>query len=266
MASRSEVNTAHDEGQAAVAGKDDSLAGKLEPIFNRWVRETTEKLGAMTAAASWSKPDVDVLINRTQAEALLAEVLEPWRADVLRIVMGQMLGHWGLSFDVKNPLVQGVLAQLGQNIVGITEEFRQDVMLRIDEAWNLGLSIDDAKYLLQSEVGGLTASRAERISRTELGAAVNGGSLASVRIAGVSKYKTWLATDDGRTRQTHRDADGQTRTLVQGFQVGDSSLQWPCDPFGAAKETVQCRCTLLYGDDPAGEPTTLLASSNRRTP
>ncbi|QHB37747.1 portal protein [Mycobacterium phage Imvubu] len=54
--------------------------------------------------------------------------------------------------------------------------------------------------------------------------------------------KTWIATIDGKTRNTHFAADGQRAPLAGTFTVGGASLRFPGDPDGPPDEVANCRC------------------------
>lgn len=58
--------------------------------------------------------------------------------------------------------------------------------------------------------------------------------------------REWDATMDTRTRQSHRDIDGQKRAVNEPFTIGISQLMFPGDSsLGApAEETINCRCTV----------------------
>lgn len=96
---------------------------------------------------------------------------------------------------------------------------------------------------------------ARRIARSEAHGAVQAGQLAAARQneadTGETWFKRWLATDDVRTRVTHRVADGQAVPLSEKFRVGGFMLDFPGDPITVApQEVVNCRCSLLvYGPD-----------------
>lgn len=54
--------------------------------------------------------------------------------------------------------------------------------------------------------------------------------------------KTWIATIDGKTRDSHFAADGQRTPLTGTFSVGGSTLRYPGDPAGPVREVRNCRC------------------------
>lgn len=113
-------------------------------------------------------------------------------------------------------------------------------------------------------------NRAMLIARTEVIGANNAGgfdaSRQTARVLGVDESQVvceWLATSDGRTRETHADADGQQVLGIDTyFNVGGYELAYPGDPGGPPEEVCNCRCTALYhmpGD--AGYPEGLTASA-----
>lgn len=87
--------------------------------------------------------------------------------------------------------------------------------------------------------------KARRIARTESHGAVQAGQLAAALQAqeetGETWYKRWLATEDVRTRASHRVADGQMVPLTGQFRVGGFLLNHPGDPLVIAPhETINC--------------------------
>jgi len=97
----------------------------------------------------------------------------------------------------------------------------------------------------------LSSGRAERIARTEVIGALNGGHLDGYREGGASS-KEWLSTDDDRTRGAdpkdefnHLAADGETVDLDAEFTKTGEALQYPGDPAGSAGNIINCRCALL---------------------
>lgn len=62
--------------------------------------------------------------------------------------------------------------------------------------------------------------------------------------AGADVVKMWSAALDGRTRDTHRELDGQIREIDEPFEVGGMTAMYPSD-FGDPAEDINCRCALL---------------------
>jgi len=86
--------------------------------------------------------------------------------------------------------------------------------------------------------------RAQRIARTESTGAYNAAGLAALADEGEAT-KVWIATEDARTRPSHREADRQAVPITQPFVVGVTPLMMPGDPAGIPSETVNCRCTMV---------------------
>ncbi len=88
-------------------------------------------------------------------------------------------------------------------------------------------------------------NRARTIARTE-GHRIQQQSAEDARQAAKSKgadvVKQWDAALDGRTRDSHRQVDGEIRESNEKFSNG---LRYPGDSHGAAAEVVNCRCVAL---------------------
>lgn len=59
---------------------------------------------------------------------------------------------------------------------------------------------------------------------------------------GLHVRNMWMATHDGRTRESHRLLDGEIRELDEKFSNG---LEYPGDPNGEPEEVYNCRCSLV---------------------
>lgn len=82
-------------------------------------------------------------------------------------------------------------------------------------------------------------------ARTAMTGAQNAGreqSLKNARDMGLNVVKQWMATLDGRTRDSHAMMDGETIKVGDKFSNG---LRFPGDPEGPAREVYNCRCTLV---------------------
>ena len=88
-------------------------------------------------------------------------------------------------------------------------------------------------------------NRAMRITRTEGNRISNESAYdasMSAKDNGADVVKSWDAALDGRTRDSHRQVDGEIRELDEPFSNG---MMYPSDTAGGAAEVVNCRCALL---------------------
>ena len=96
-----------------------------------------------------------------------------------------------------------------------------------------------------SKVTGMNETAAIRNARTMVTGAENKGrqdSYARATADGIILERTWLATNDSRTRHSHAVLDGETKPIDTPFSNG---LMYPGDPDGEPSEVYNCRCTLI---------------------
>lgn len=116
------------------------------------------------------------------------------------------------------------------------------------------LSGDQVDRMVDSYTNRMLAFRADTIASTEshrvLSLARREAWNQIVDELGVDENeftRTWNATEDKRTRDTHAAMDGQT---VQGFDPFQSPsgavLNYPGDPEAPPEETIRCRCVETY--------------------
>jgi SPP1 gp7 family putative phage head morphogenesis protein len=79
---------------------------------------------------------------------------------------------------------------------------------------------------------------ARRIARTEINAANNLIAHNELLSNDLVDYKMWVATSDNRTRDTHRELNGEITRIGHTFSNG---LQYPGDHNGELKEFINCR-------------------------
>jgi uncharacterized protein with gpF-like domain len=111
-----------------------------------------------------------------------------------------------------------------------------------------GESIDEIAERLVKNVSGMNERSAIRNARTAYTSAENGGRYESYRrmkSEGVNLTVEWCATLDGRTRPTHRLADGERHDVDEPFVVDGYNIMYAGDPQAPQKEIWNCRCTML---------------------
>lgn len=225
--------------------------------LNRLVREAAANFSrhaihhhARTAAigdpAQWQMPDRDEVLPEGDARDALVQATQPIRQKIVTHMMGDALLAVSVSFTTTNPLAQHVLSMLGTRITEITELTRREIMRSLQDSHAKGLSIPHAARAMSKDVRATNINRSTLIARTEFIGAQNGASLGAVRISEAGSSKTWLATNDNRTRADHAEADGQTVPLDGMFDIGGNPMMFPGDQNAPADEVCNCRCTMTY--------------------
>lgn len=144
--------------------------------------------------------------------------------------------HWEL-------FVQEYLQEFGgQKIVEITDTTLMQVLNGIAIGRANGLGQADIAKQIAEKAPSIGRARAAVIARTETHSAANYGALAQAEDTGLDMMKEWISTTGARTRDSHRDADGQTVPTNEPFIVGGARLRFPGDPRGPAEEVINCRC------------------------
>lgn len=196
--------------------------------------------------------------------------LPDWDSLVTRFVTGPLLDVFGLAFRRifgpdypydSRPAAAAHLAAVKNRMVRTPDEVFNLVATAIAEGAGLGEGIADlAKRvgrILSTTETDMWPNRAVTVARTETLGAMNAGRTdafdAVVEELGGDFEKMWLATEDTRTRKSHRDADGQRVPVGSPFLIGVDPdlglagvhLMQPGDPSGPANEIINCRCTTL---------------------
>ncbi len=197
----------------------------------------------------------------------LGAIMPLWRAQVDRLLPGLGDAYLGAAAAVRarqrdalvrvlggRALTAGPGAGGGFEIPPVRAELAEQLMANArnrlvnvgNEAWELargellaGMQAGEGVRELAARVSGasdLVAPRTELIARTEVGHAMNQGSLEQMRQIGLpATTKTWIAVEDARTRPEHAEADGETVKLDDQFSIGEEPGDAP-----------NCRCTLGF--------------------
>lgn len=130
---------------------------------------------------------------------------------------------------------------------------RYDKTLRRAIDTNTPLTGDQINAMVDAYHRRMVALRARTIARTEALRATSFGGVARAQQVlddhpELDVIKGWLATDDERTRCTHRDLNGKE---VEGMETpfitsAGNSIRWPLDVNAVAKEVINCRCTPVF--------------------
>ena len=149
------------------------------------------------------------------------------------------------DFDLDEPDVAAALdarvEELAGQVTATTEQVLRSQVLAHGVAE--GESVPELRARIQHVFANLSDYRATMIARTESVGGYNAASFLAALDAGATK-KTWLATADQRTRETHRQENGRAVAMNKRFTLTKS--RWPADPTAPAAQSIQCRCALTF--------------------
>ena len=130
----------------------------------------------------------------------------------------------------------------------VAERFHGDVKGVLRQGIEDGRSVPEMSKDIKKWVEDKKTWKAERIARTEMGSARNGGEYTYVENSQLYKEKTWLhAITVGEPRPAHQALDGTTIPINEKFIVNGWEMDYPQDmSHGApAEEIINCHCTFI---------------------
>lgn len=132
-----------------------------------------------------------------------------------------------------------------QRLVAIGEVLWNAMRLELLQGLQFGEGVGALRDRLVNAAR-VAAPRARNAAQTEIIGASNAGSFQQMKAAQVVALKKWVARDDDRTRQSHRDVDGTQVDMNTRFIVGGHAMDYPHDPTAPPEEVYNCRCTLVW--------------------
>lgn len=170
--------------------------------------------------------------NAWKAEKSIAVSFNLYNAEsVARLINGdpQLLPEWKIDEQkdyrwnqkkVNNIIRQGIIQ--GEGIPEITERLCRDLATGNENKMRM-------------------------FARTALGAAQSAGRQKQMEDAaamGIEVHKRWIAAHDNRTRDAHRDLDGQEVPYDKPFDSELGEIMFPKDPTAEPANVFNCRCTM----------------------
>ncbi|MGQ4351976.1 phage portal protein [Streptomyces drozdowiczii] len=281
--SLTEINDAYDDLEAAGVRAVRALAreqsARVLRDFDRlmkkpqrstdWLTEVRAESCALARedAVRLAPPDLDVVPAARATDMDIAtgpegweerirarEIFDPryWRrrtAEMLRPFVERAWKRGGASitasFDLDEPDVATALTdridELAGQVTATTEQVLRSQLLAHGVAE--GESVPELRARLQRVFTNLSDFRATMIARTETVGGYSQASFLAALDQGAVR-KTWVSTDDKRTRRTHRAAQGSSVAMNKRFPLTES--RWPADPAAPANQSIQCRCALTF--------------------
>jgi hypothetical protein len=247
--------------------------------LHAWLAEREEELGDLLAEglgllmADWGSSVLGLSLTAALDPASFDKYNVAWNAFVRGIVtefLGGMYLAGGVSAflasaadkmspdaaslwsDVVNRNAVEYQLDAANKIVGMTDVAFGDVQKIVSDAVASGANIPELTKQLDAATN-MGKTRSKTVARTEVVGAFNNGDFNGAIALGEfgPVEKVWLATLDGRTRDSHAEVDMQVRLFSEPFDVGGDRMDYPHAPGGSAAEVVNCRCTtmMLYAGD-----------------
>jgi hypothetical protein len=243
--------------------REDGSAAGLVKLLREARRDVRQRLVALPQGTpiTQARTAAAGITNATQAlNGRMRSLFQTDAEEAIRIggemgwIGGPELGHlYGID-----PRQLERLYDYHADLIGdVTDSLRAQLTKRIKIGLLAGRSVEDiARELAAARSRGgkslqalgpfLSAeTRAEAIARTECNRVANMAGLyrmeAAVRVD-TTVRKRWVTNLDGRERDSHQAAHGQTVKIGQLFVVGGHKCKHPVDPALPAAEAVRCRC------------------------
>jgi len=236
------------------------LVAKMRHEVVRELRRAAIPAGGLVAAGPDPKavvPGVQGLFDDLAWEADVYDDIGPIVEELIASAGAKAVA--GYAFDVTNPAAAATVRAHVAAIAGWGEGISETVASTVERGVAAGWSIDELVNGLMDS-GVFSDAVARNIARTEAVSATNAGEVAAWRDSGLVATKTWMATDDDRTREDHSEADGQEVPIDGYFDVGGEEADYPGDPSLSAEQRCNCRCTSYATavDDTGNETQTAL--------
>lgn len=211
-------------------------------------------------------PTVDALASVARSAWRRAvDTIRAWVRDTFRTLLTRAVDNVpdDLAPDVPAATVEDRVGDLLDDVIARLDSVPDTVTSRIATVLRDGYDAGDSPAELRQAVAGVLGrdewdDEVVRIARTTTTTVYNAAHTAAAneleRTLDEPLRRMWIATQDDRTRPTHREAHAQVINSGQRFRVGDALLRFPGDPLGPANEVILCRCVAtVVVNGPAGD-------------
>ena len=264
---------------AVYRGVSKSLADELETLLKRFEAADKEKLlevesGIITEQEYriWRQAEIQKQAEYKQVIEKAANIAHNANAAAAEIVNGRLPKIYTLNRNFINYTIDKAIVSAGFTMGFVDENtiirllinkpdlFPQYKLNKLkDINWNTqkiretiasgllqGKPVKDIASDMQA-VANMNKNSAILHARTAATSAQNAGRQDGFKQAeelGVKFKRVWIASLDDRTRESHRDLDGQERATVEPFRSMYGKIMYPGDPTADPRDVWRCRCTL----------------------
>jgi len=192
--------------------------------------------------------------------AELARVLRPSLVSTARAFADRIthnpIARKSAFDDLDSSIREFMTEHTAEAVVGISDTTREVIANVIRRGEETDQSVEQiAQDIVEATSGEIGLARARMIAITETHGAAMYGAFAAAQASPLAYRKTWLATEDHRTRPDHAEANGQTVALDEPFIVGGVEMAYPGDFSAPPEQIIRCRCVALFEPVGIGEET-----------
>lgn len=139
-------------------------------------------------------------------------------------------------------LSEGLYDSLGVDINSLKKSIREEIARGISTGMgfkDIARNISNATGVPFNHARTIVNTEGHRIQQTS-----NFDAQKAAKAKGAQVVKQWDSTLDGKTRDTHRQIDGQIKDVDEPFEIAGKEAMFPGD-FGDPAEDCNCRCVSL---------------------
>lgn len=269
------MNKAQKEVQQAQLNDEKKVIRLLEVVYERAKKDCEQKI--MELSARTDLENLQSIVYQKEYQQMMVDQLEAMLYDLHEgqfttiadyLEQSYINGYVGMFYDLQStgiPLVipiqqdqvvkalktnsklsSGLYKRLGEDV----DYLKRSIRAELSRGISSGSSWNEMAVRIANGMNSpfrKAYNNAIRIARTEGHRIQNEGALDGQHGAkkkGADIVKQWDSTLDGRTRDEHRECDGQIREIDEPFDVGGEKMQAP-GVGGSAKNVCNCRCCLL---------------------
>ncbi len=255
-----------DISDAIVVSYEETQQGPDLLLFDQRIREELNSHNEEVAAVFGSQV-IDFIAEESVSESRLDKAIDQIalengtsRADVINDIAVQNLIATSLLIDnitnANASFIDNTNAASIQDAIETAEQvgLSDETPFTTPQIGALAASLFLAEGLQRSKTIAATTTQqvAEGVKEVEI-EAVQTSVASSAQIEGdvVAELiePVWRTVGDNQVRPAHVEADGQSRGaegFPGAFLVGGEVLRFPGDPSGSAKNTINCRCSLIF--------------------
>ena len=269
------MNKAQKEVQQAQLNDEKKVIKLLELVYEQAKKDCEQKIRELSARTDLE--NLQSIVYQKEYQQMMVDQLEAMLYDLHEgqfktiadyLEQSYINGYVGMFYDLQStgiPLVipiqqdqvvkalktnsklsSGLYKRLGEDV----DYLKRSIRAELSRGISSGSSWNEMAVRIANGMNSpfrKAYNNAIRIARTEGHRIQNEGALDGQHGAkkkGADIVKQWDSTLDGRTRDEHRECDGQIREIDEPFDVGREKMQAP-GVGGSAKNVCNCRCCLL---------------------